>query len=103
MIGRFGRIALAMTRNGTRLALFALVVSLPQSALAKPYSTGSDPTLNGDPTADDQPSTAPKGSLSAKFVPSGPQGQADSIRARAREVNSRVAFEIFFRLLLNIR
>jgi hypothetical protein len=103
MIGRFGRIALAAWRAGVRLLLLALLLMLPQVSLAKPYPTEPGPSLDGDPTADDQPSPAPKGQKSAKFEAPSQQQSIESIRARAQRVNLRLATEIFFRLFLNLR
>lgn len=103
MIGRFGRIAQAIGRAGTGLMLIALLVGMPQASLAKPYPVDPGPTLDGDPTADDQPSPSPKGGNSAKFVVPERQPAVDSLRERARSLNARVAMEIYFRLFLNIR
>jgi len=103
MIGRFGRIAIAFWRAGVRLIVLALLLLLPQLSLAKPYTADPGPTLDGDPTADDQPSPAPKGNKSAQFVAPSQQQSIESIRARARTINLRLATEIFFRLFLNLR
>ena len=103
MIGRFGRIAQAVGRAGTGLMLLALLVGMPQASLARPYTDLTGPTMEGDPTADDQPSPAPKGSKSAKFVVPDRQQAADPIRLKARNLNARLAMEIYFRLFLHIR
>lgn len=103
MIGRFGRIALATWRVGISTSLLALLLLLPQGLLAKPYPTSPGPNLDGDPTADDQPSPAPKGNKSAKFIAPEQSGSLQSIEAKARALNARLAAEIFFRLMLNLR
>ncbi|MGE5175706.1 MAG: hypothetical protein ACM3JJ_04960 [Hyphomicrobiales bacterium] len=83
--------------------MLALLLFLPLVAVAKPYPTDSGGSLNGDPTADDQPSPAPKGNKAAKFAAPEQSRSIESIEARARAMNARIAVEIFFRLIANLR
>ncbi|HEX7076915.1 MAG TPA: hypothetical protein VF363_00700 [Candidatus Eisenbacteria bacterium] len=103
MIGRFGRIALALWRATGRLTVLALILLMPRVSLAKPLSIDSGPTLDGDPTADDQPSPAPKGNKSARFIPQSQRyGTIGPVRIGTRASSVRLALEIYFRLFRNI-
>jgi hypothetical protein len=103
MIGRFGRIALLLGRAAAGLLMVALLVGMPQISRAKPALEIIGPSMEGDPTADDQPSPSPKGNKSAKIVTPSQSRSVGSLRSRARELNARLAVEIYMRLLLNIR
>ncbi|MGH9389174.1 MAG: hypothetical protein ACRD1Z_06115, partial [Vicinamibacteria bacterium] len=61
MIGRFGRGACKQWKATTRLVALLLLVAAPGTLLAKPFPIEEGPNLDGDPTADDQPSPSPKG------------------------------------------
>jgi hypothetical protein len=103
MIGRFGRIAQGLGRALSGLLVVALLLGMPQISRAKPALQITGPSMEGDPTADDQPSPSPKGNKSAKIVTPSQSRSVDSLRLRARELNARLAVEIYMRLLLSIR
>lgn len=104
MIGRFGRIALALWRAAGKLTVLALILLMPRVSLARPLTIDPGPTLDGDPTADDQPSPAPKGNKSARFIPPQSQryGTIGPVRIGTRASSVRLALEIYFRLFRNI-
>lgn len=43
-----------------RFLALSLIVAAPGTSLAKPFPLDPGPSLDGDPTADDQPSPGPK-------------------------------------------
>lgn len=98
MIGRFGRIAQKPWRAAVRFLALSLIVAAP-GALAKPFPLDPGPSLDGDPTADDQPSPGPK-NRSASI--SGHDSQTTKDGRLARERHVRLAWHAYLRLIARI-
>jgi hypothetical protein len=97
MIGRFGRTVRGRTPGGASLLLIAALVAAPEIAAAKAYPTTPGPVPEGDPTADDVPSPAPK--KAAKFGGGSSlqiRGSVDPTRVTR---GSRMTWDLYLRLL----
>jgi hypothetical protein len=97
MIGRFGRTVRGRAQGGAALLLLAALVGAPGIVSAKTYPVGPGPLPEGDPTADDQPSPAPK-NKSARF------GNEQSLQVResvgARTIRgTRMSWQLYLRIL----
>lgn len=92
MIGRFGRIAQRPWRAAMRFLALSLIVAAPGTSLAKPFPLDPGPSLDGDPTADDQPSPGPK-NRSASISGHNSQVTKDHVR---------IAWHAYLRLIARI-
>lgn len=100
MIGRFGRIARMPWKAAVRFLALSLIVAAPGTSLAKPFPLDPGPSLDGDPTADDVPSSGPKGNRSASI--SGHHSQITKDGRLARERHVRLAIQAYLRLIARI-
>lgn len=96
MIGRFGRTVRGRTPGGAALLLIAALVAAPEIAAAKTFPVDPGPTPEGDPTADDIPSPAPK--KGARFQ-SGNSLQIRESVDPTRASRSRMKWELYLRIL----
>lgn len=104
MIGRFGRIARMPWRATVRLLALLLLVAAPGTSLARPPLLEEPPSQDGDPTADDQPSPAPKGGKGGAGAISGQHRHStkDTTGRLARERHVRLALQAYLRLIARI-
>lgn len=108
MIGRFGRTARARAREAALLFLLAGLMAAPGIAAARTYTTlDPPPSLNGDPTADDQPSPTPKKTSAVTMTNSTsatPAGQAAPARpsvttSRRLPYVTHMTWDLYLRIL----
>ncbi len=97
MIGRFGRTVRGRTQGGAALLLIAALVAAPEIAAAKTYPQQPGPMPEGDPTADDVPSPAPK--KSARFGGGNSLQIRESVDPTRATRGSRMKWEVYLRLL----
>ena len=98
MIGRFGRTVRGRTQGGAALLLIAALVAAPEIAAAKAYPTTPGPMPEGDPTADDTPSPAPKKNA-ARFGGGTSLQIRESVDPTRATRGSRMTWAIYLRLL----
>lgn len=101
MIGRFGRIARKPWKAAARFLALLLLVSAPGTSLAKTFPLDPGPNLDGDPTADDQPSPSPKGNKSASIAGHRSQMTRDG-GGLMRDRHVRLAWQAYLRLIARI-
>ncbi len=77
--------------------LGALWISTPSIAYAKPFPTSPGPELEGDPTADDQPSPTPKPKGNQMRVATAPSVKRGTVTI------VRIPLEVYLRLLVSFR
>ena len=96
MIGRFGRTVLRRSNGGLLLLLLGAIVAAPGISTAKTVQPGPEPTAEGDPTADDQPSPTPK--KAARFIGGTPTVRES--RGMTRIVPAgRMTWDLYLRIL----
>jgi hypothetical protein len=98
MIGRFGRTVRGRTQGGAALLLIAALVAAPEIAAAKTFPVEPGPMPEGDPTADDQPSPAPK-KKAARFGSGNSLQIRESVDPTRATRGSRMKWELYLRLL----
>lgn len=102
MIGRFGRTARARAREGSWLLLLACLLAAPGVAAARTYTALPPPYLDGDPTADDQPSPTPKKAASMTSmsdVTNVQAAQAPTSVTSRRPSAGRMTWDLYLRIL----
>ncbi len=97
MIGRFGRTVQGRAQGGAALLLLAAFVAAPGIASAKTYPSEPGPLPEGDPTADDQPSPAPK--KSASFGTEQSHRIRESVVSTRTIRGSRMSWQLYLRIL----
>lgn len=102
MIGRFGRVARKKWATAMSYLGLLLLVSAPGASLAKPFSLEEGPAQEGDPTADDQPSPAPKGNKSGSISKPSALTTKDGAGRLSRDRHVRLAWQAYLRLIARI-
>jgi hypothetical protein len=73
-------------------------IATPSRAIARPYDIDPGPGVTGDPTADDQPSPAPKPKHAAAVNVSR-ESSHNATLGRGHIVTIRVPWDVYLRLL----